>query len=87
MAQVFIPAQMRDLTSGAAQLELSGRNIGEIINALDERFPGIASRLCREGAMAPGIAVAIDGVLTPRGLLAAVQPENEIHFLPAIGGG
>ena len=58
-----------------------------VVDALEVRYPGIKSRLCRGDALAPGLQVSVDHVMTTRGLRAPVQPESEVHFLPAIGGG
>jgi molybdopterin synthase sulfur carrier subunit len=87
MPVVFIPAPLRDLCGGADRVIVEGRTVREVVDALDRRFPGIAQRLCRGDSLVPGLQVAIDDVMTPRGLRAAVQPESEVHFLPAIGGG
>jgi molybdopterin synthase sulfur carrier subunit len=87
MAIVFIPAPHRDLTGGLAEIEVAGTSIGEVIDSLDLRFPGIKSRLCRGDSLVPGLQVSIDDVMTRRGLRAPVRPESEVHFLPAIGGG
>ena len=87
MARVFIPNPMRDLTAGVDCVELSATTVRQAIRALDQRFPGIANRLTQGDGMAPGIAVSVDGALVAQGLLAAVGPNSEIHFLPAIGGG
>ncbi len=87
MAQVYIPAQMRDLSQGVERVEVDARNVRQAIAALDERFPGIAERLTHDGRLRPGLAVSIDGELTNQGLLARLSPESEVHFLPAIGGG
>jgi molybdopterin synthase sulfur carrier subunit len=87
MAKVYIPAAWRDLTGPAGEVDLAGNSLGQIIAALDARFPGIAARACDEGGIAGGLAVSIDGAITSRGLLAPVAAQSEIHFLPAIGGG
>jgi len=87
MATVFIPAQCRDLTGGVGQVAIEGSSIREIVAGLDGQFPGIAARFTQDGALMPAIAVSIDGAIASRGLLSAVKPESEIHFLPAIGGG
>jgi sulfur-carrier protein len=87
MARVFIPAQWRDLTEGVTDVQLEGTTLGQVIDALERRFPGIAGRAYEEGAIASGLAVSIDGAMTSRGLLAPVAADSEIHFLPAIGGG
>ena len=87
MAIVYIPTQLRDLTGGADRVEVSAANVRGLVEALEERFGGIRERLVSEDGIASGLAVSIDGKLNPRGLLAAVGPESEVHFLPAIGGG
>jgi molybdopterin synthase sulfur carrier subunit len=87
MPVVFIPTQLRDLTNGVAQVAVEGNTVREVIDALERRFPGIKQRLCRENSLAPGLHVSIDDVMTTRGLRATLQPESEVHFLPAIGGG
>ena len=87
MAVVFIPNQMRDLTAGDSQANVEGKTVRQVIAALERRYPGIAARLQSGDAMAPGLAVSIDGAISPRGLVAQVRPDSEIHILPAIGGG
>jgi molybdopterin synthase sulfur carrier subunit len=87
MAVVFIPTPHRDLTGGLAEIRVDGTTIGELLDALDLEFPGLRSRLCRGEALAPGLQVSIDDVMTGRGLRAVVRPDSEVHFLPAIGGG
>jgi molybdopterin synthase sulfur carrier subunit len=87
MPLVFIPAQLRDLSAGTAQLELPGSTVGEVVEALEERFPGIKARLCQGDRLSPALQVSIDHVMSPRGLRAKLQPHSEVHFLPALGGG
>jgi molybdopterin synthase sulfur carrier subunit len=87
MPLVFIPSPMRDLTGGAAEVPVEGATVGEVVDALERRFPGARARLCRGDALAPGLQVSVDHVMTRRGLAAAVRPDSEVHFLPAIGGG
>jgi hypothetical protein len=87
MATVFIPAQWRDLSGGVAEIRVDGATLGEVIAAVELRCPGIAARLCDGPSIAPGLAVSIDGSITSRGLLSPVEPDSEIHVLPAIGGG
>lgn len=87
MPTIFIPPQMRELTAGQAQVVVEGRTVRQVIAALDAKFPGIAQRLRNGDQMAPGLAVSIDGAISPRGLLAQVGPASEVHIVPAIGGG
>ena len=88
MATVFIPSLLEGLTGGARTVEVSGRNLRQVINALDERYPGMKERLLDEdGALIPEILAAIDGETNHLGLLQPVTDTTEIQFVPAIGGG
>jgi sulfur-carrier protein len=87
MSRVFIPPALRTLTKDTGELEIAGSTVRQIIDALDERFPGLRDRLCEGDELKPGLTVAIDGHLSSVGLMAKVRPRSEIHFLPAIGGG
>lgn len=84
---VWIPPVHRDLTGGAECVQVEAATIGEVVAALDARFPGIAMRLTQEGKLRPGIAAAVDGVIATRGLRQRLTTPSEIHFVPAMAGG
>lgn len=86
-ALVFIPALLRDLTGGQDRVQVDGHTIGAIIDALEQRFPGLKVRLCNGDRLRAGIAVAVGTGMASLGLQQVVPPGSEIHFLPAIGGG
>ncbi len=44
-------------------------------------------RLVADNRVKPNISVAVDGEVTPMGMLEKVGESSEVHFLPAIGGG
>ena len=87
MAAVWIPPLLRDLTGGLESVNVSGSTVRQLIDQFDELHPGIKARLCDSGALRPGLAVVVDGLVAPLGLLQSVRPDSEVHFLPAIGGG
>lgn len=87
MATVFIPSLMQKLTEGHQKVEVSGTNIREIVENLDQEYPGTKKRLVEGYKIKPNISVAIDGEVTPLGILEKVKEDSEVHFLPAIGGG
>ena len=66
---------------------VEGRSVRQIINNLEAAYPGIKARLVDNDRIMPGMAVIVDGEVSRLGLLQRVSEENEIHFLPAIGGG
>ena len=87
MPVVHIPAPARDLTGGEVDLEIEATSVRRLIGALDQRFPGYAERVLEEGELKPGLRVAVDGHVSPMGVLARLEPDSQVHFLPAIGGG
>jgi sulfur-carrier protein len=87
VAVVWIPSLLQNLTGGADQVIVSGATVGEIVDSLEARFPGVKDRLVHDGEIRPHIAVAIDGDVSPEGLEQEVQEASEIHFIPALSGG
>ncbi|HEY8517711.1 MAG TPA: MoaD/ThiS family protein [Candidatus Binatia bacterium] len=87
MALVFIPAQLRPLTGGRDRIEVAGRTVGELVEAIDALHPGFAERIVENGELVPSLAVSVDGDVVSGGLLEAVQADSEVHFVPALGGG
>lgn len=87
MAQVWIPALLRNLTRGQETLQVTGASVRQVIDNLDALCPGIKDRLCSGGELRRGLAVAIDAQLAQGGLDQAVADGSEVHFVPAISGG
>ncbi len=84
---VWIPPVHRDLTQGVEQANVEGATLGEVVKRLDALYPGLADRLTVDGDLRSGIAVAINGEFTTRGLRQRLTVSSEIHFVPAISGG
>ena len=87
MATVFIPSLMQKLSDGQTKVEVEGSNVRQIVNNLDAQYPGFKERLVEDGRIKGNISVAIDGEITPLGILGKVGENSEVHFLPALGGG
>jgi molybdopterin converting factor small subunit len=87
MALIWIPPLARDLTGGRETAAVPGANVGQVIEALERQFPGMRDRLCPGGGLRRGLAAVVDGQVARFGLLEAVGPDSEVHFLPAIAGG
>jgi molybdopterin synthase sulfur carrier subunit len=84
---VYIPTLLRTLTGGKASVEVEGGTVRQVIENLEQAWPGVRDRLLDEGKLRPNISVAIDGEITPMGLIEAVGPASEVHFIAAIKGG
>lgn len=87
MANVWIPSLLRPLTDGQDQVTVSGRTLGQVIDALDSAYPGLKDRLCRGSQLVPSVQALIDGRSALLGLAEPVRDNSEVLFLPTISGG
>jgi molybdopterin synthase sulfur carrier subunit len=75
------------VTGGVKRTQVEARTVRQLINALDEQFPGIRDRLIEDNQVRSNLAVSIDGEVARMGLLERVGENSEVHFVPAISGG
>ena len=87
MPIIFVPSLMQKLCNGEQKLMIEGANLRQVINNLDLQYTGFKDRLVEDGKIKPNISVAVDGEITPLGMIQKVNTNSEIHFLPAISGG
>ena len=87
MPIVFIPTSLRPQAGGAESVEVEGANVRQLVEELDRRFPGFAAHLLEDGRLKSNLAVAVDGEVCPLGLRERVEPDSEVHFVPALAGG
>ena len=78
---------MQELSNGEQRVNVQGNNVRQVIDNLDAVYPGFKDRLVEDGRVKPNISVAIDGEITPLGMIEKVREDSEVHFLPAISGG
>ena len=78
---------MRDLTGGAQTVTVEGATVRQVVRNLEKAYPGMWERLCDGDDLSPHINVAVDGVIGSLGMLERVEPDSEVHFLPAVSGG
>tara|TARA_B100002049_G_scaffold193629_1_gene150860 strand:+ start:1488 stop:1730 length:243 start_codon:yes stop_codon:yes gene_type:complete len=78
---------LQSLTAGVKQVDLDARNVRQIIERLEELYPGMKDRLVEDGEIRSNLAIAIDGDVAIMGMLEKVEENSEVHFVPAIGGG
>ncbi len=81
MARVVFSGALRRLADGASELEVDASNVRELVHKIAQRFPGISLELLS------GMSIAIDGDIIQDPLLEPIEPDSEIHFLPAVQGG
>lgn len=78
-----LPAVYRDLPR---RLEVDAASVAEAIARLEERWPGLADRLCEPGpALRRHIRVYVDGRRAD--LSTPVDERSRVHVVAAISGG
>ncbi len=87
MATIFVPTMLQALTGGVKRVEVQATNVRQVVDRLEELYPGMKDRLVDAGSLRTNLAVAVDGEVARMGLLARVGDDSEVHFVPAIGGG
>ncbi len=87
---VRIPGPLRRVTNGEQAVEIEAPNVGETINLLDARFPGIKERICDEdGELRYFVNVYLNGedVRFLQGLQTTTNSGDELSIVPAVAGG
>ena len=90
MVTVRIPTQLRELSGGAAEVELEGKTVAEILGALEARHPGFGERLHDENGdlrRFVNVFVADEDIRFLQGLDTAVTDGQTVSIVPAVAGG
>ena len=87
MAYVFLPYVLRKYAGGVETVEIPADTLGELINKLEEEYPGTKRHLIVDDALKPGLAAIVGHTATRRGLLQKLEPNVEVHFIKAVSGG
>ena len=69
------------------EIEADGSNLRNLIDHIEDAYPGVKDYLVDEGKLKPGMSAVIDGKTTRLGLIHKLDDVSEIHFLPSIAGG
>jgi len=90
MTTVRIPTPLRTYTQGAAEVDVAGATVREILSALEQQFPGLGPKLVDEkGAVRRYVNIFVDDedIRFLQGADTPVTPSNKISVIPAIAGG
>ena len=87
MAEVWMSTRMQRFAAGLERVQVVGATVRQIVNNLEQEYPGMKDVLCIDNEMDPGIAVVIDGETGNLGMLDKVNEDSEVHFIPAMSGG
>jgi sulfur-carrier protein len=86
---VKIPAQLRTLTGGEGETEVEGASVGEVLEALYERYEGLRDRITQDGELRRFVNIYARGedIRFGDGLDTPVSDGDEVTILPAVAGG
>ena len=90
MPSVLIPTPLRKLTNELETVSGVGATIGELIDNLDQAFPGLKDRVCDEaGNVRRFVNIYINGedIRFLEEKATPVKDSDEISIVPAIAGG
>ena len=87
LVTVFVPTMLQTLTQGVKQVDMEADSVRQVIDRLEDLYPGLKARLVESGQIRSNLAIAVDGEVARMGLLEKIGEAREIHFVPAIGGG
>ena len=87
MAELYLPSTLPPLFAGLPRrLDLEAASVGEALDRLDERWPGLRDRLCEPGpALRSHIHVYVDRERA--GLETALESGSRVDVITAISGG
>jgi sulfur-carrier protein len=86
---VKIPTQLRAATDGESTAEVSGSTVGEVLDALYERYGELRSRIAEDGGLRRFVNVYVGGedIRFLDGIDTPVEDGDEVTILPAVAGG
>ena len=90
MVNVLIPTTLRSFTVNESEIELSGSNVSEVLDALIEKYPDVKKAIFdKDGNLRSFVNVFVDGenIKALDGFNTKVRDGAEIMLIPAIAGG
>ncbi len=87
---VTLPNALYARIGNRKSVSASGRTVREIIDALDQNFPGLRFNLCHEtGEVRPYVSIFLnrENIRSLQGLDTPVFPGARMHILQSVAGG
>ena len=81
MVQVNLWAGLRRFADGKNTVEIKAQNVGEILNALENKYPELKE------IIEAGVSVSVDGKIIASGLTEPVYDDSEVFLLQQLKGG
>lgn len=86
---VNIPTILRPLTNNQKRIEMTGLNVLEVIDQIEQQYPGVKEKLVTEGQAHRFVNIYINDndIRFSEGLSTSLQDGDSITILPAVAGG
>ena len=88
--KVRIPAPLRAVTEGAAEIDVDGASVADALNQLEGRYPDIRRRLFDDaGELRRFVNLYVNGedIRFLSGLETGLKSGDEMSIIPAVAGG
>ncbi len=84
---VLIPSPLFSYTGGQRKIEAEGASLGQLLETLDARYPGMRHRVIDEqGRIRPHIRFFVNGELAAQ-LDRRLRSDDEVMIVAALSGG
>jgi len=84
---VHIPSPLRSYTAQKSAVDVQGSMLGEVLSALDQRYPGFRFRIITEqGTIRQHIRIFVNEEQVPN-LTVPLRPDDQIYIICALSGG
>ena len=90
MVKVRVPGALRQLTRGAAVVEVDAANVSQALEALNQRYPGFKERLYDDkGELRQFINIYRndEDIRFGSGLRTPLSENDDLSIVPAVAGG
>jgi len=86
---VNIPTILRPLTNNQKRIEITGLNVLEVIDQIEQQYPGVKEKLVTEGQAHRFVNIYINDndIRFSDGLSTSLQDGDSITILPSVAGG
>lgn len=87
---VLVPTPLQKFTNNQATLTCTGSNVSELLDSLEEKCPGIKSRLCNEKGQVGrflNFYVNSEDIRHLDGINTPLKDGDEVSIVPAMAGG
>jgi sulfur-carrier protein len=89
MASIKIPTPLRAYTNNQAQVDITGKTVGEALNDLTDKYPELRQHLFNGAELRNFVNVFLgeEDVRFLDGLSTEIDPGDSLRIIPSIAGG